>query len=605
MADGQSNAKMRAPDPQTRASKSAVRPAPQSGPSKLSFDNLDRIARAATGRFTMGVSPYAVTSAWLDWASHMARSPGRQAELALSVWRDAARLGNYFGRRALGQTPEPPFSPAPSDHRFTDAGWAKAPFDFYMQCYLATEHFFDRLTAPLRGMSDGHAARIRFMAMQNLDVLSPSNMLLTNPALIRKTMEEGGVNLWRGFNYWVEDVSNEITGEERPKPPGFEVGEDLAATPGRVVYRNELIELIQYSPQTEDVWAEPVLITPAWIMKYYILDLRPENSLVRFLVERGHTVFMISWRNPGPEQRDVSFDDYREDGLMSAIEAISRIVPDQPIHGVGYCLGGTLLAITAATMARDEDHRLGSMTLLAAQTDFSEAGELMLFVDESQVAFLEDLMWDQGVLDTRQMDGAFRMLRSTDLIWSKMVREYLMGERDTMIDLMAWNADQTRMPYRMHSEYLRGLFLENRLTGGRFAVDGRVIALKDIRAPMFVVGTETDHIAPWRSVYKINLFTDNDATFVLTSGGHNAGIVSEPGHRGRSFSIARRAPDAPYLSPDAWLANAEETEGSWWPVWSDWLIEHSAGRVAPPAMGAPERGLPPLEAAPGTYVHQK
>jgi polyhydroxyalkanoate synthase len=288
---------------------------------------------------------------------------------------------------------------------------------------------------------------------------------------------------------------------------------------------------------------------------------------------------------------------------MTAIDAVSRIVPGQRINLAGYCLGRTIASIAAATMSRDGDDRLASITLLAAQTDFSEAGELMLFVDESQITFLEDLMWDQGVLDSHQMSDAFRALRSNELIWSKWIREYVLGHRDPMIDLMAWNADQTGMPYRMHSEYLRALFLENRLSAGRFAVDGRVIALKDIHVPMFAVGTETDHIAPWKSVYKVHLFTDNDATFVLTSGGHNAGVVSEPGHPRRHFRIAHRAPDDRYLPPDRWLPLAHQESGSWWPTWSDWLAAASLGELtAPPPMGARDAGLRPLGPAPGAYV---
>jgi polyhydroxyalkanoate synthase subunit PhaC len=377
----------------------------------------------------------------------------------------------------------------------------------------------------------------------------------------------------------------------------------LACTPGSVVYRNELMELIQYAPSTDKVHAEPVLIVPAWIMKYYILDLSPRNSFIRWLVAEGHTVFCISWCNPTADQADLSLEDYRTKGILQALEVVNRIVPGRKVHANGYCLGGTLLAIAAATMARDHDDRLASVTLMAAQVDFAEAGELLLFLDESQVAFLEDMMWSQGYLDRPQMSGAFAAIRSEDLIWSRGVRRYWLGEPDLPTDIGVWVNDTTRMPARMHSEYLRGIFLENRISAGRFAVEGQVIALKDISVPMFVVATETDHIAPWRSVYKTALFTDCDLTFVLTKGGHNSGILSEPGHPRRHYRVSPRPAGALYVGPDAWLAAHEPKLGSWWLEWSGWLAGQSE-EIVPASNVALRLASAALARAPGTYVHQ-
>jgi polyhydroxyalkanoate synthase len=569
-----------------------------------SFETLDRLGRAVTARLTQGISPHALYAAWFDWTSHLANAPGRLIELGLEAVNIGARFAR-FATHSLSEDVKRPFEPQSNDRRFNDDLWKRLPYALWQQAFLAQEAWWASATREVRGMTPKNAARISFITRQLLDVWSPSNVPWLNPVIMERTLKESGANLARGATNLQEDFSRVLAMQPEPTD-GLEVGKDLAVTPGEVVFRNELMELIQYKPATERVVAEPVLIVPAWIMKYYVLDLSPHNSLVRYLVERGFTVFMVSWRNPTTEDRDITFDAYRTEGVMAAFDAVNAILPARKVHAVGYCVGGTLLAIAAATMAREEDDRLATITLFAAQTDFSEAGELMLFVDESQIAFLEDMMWDQGVLDTKQMAGAFKILRSNDLVWSKMMREYLLGERDPVTDLGTWNADQTRLPYRMHSQYLRGLFLENRLTAGRYAVEGRVIALMDINTPLFVVGTETDHIAPWRSVYKVHLFTCNELTFLLTNGGHNAGIVSEPGHRGRRYRMATRQCGDRYIDSDAWLTRAQPGDGSWWPAWVAWLEARSdKEHVAPPAIGAPSRGLMPLCPAPGVYVHER
>jgi polyhydroxyalkanoate synthase len=457
-------------------------------------------------------------------------------------------------------------------------------------------------TTDVRGVSKHHQNVVSFGARQVLDMLAPSNNPITNPEVVQQTFREGGMNFWRGTQNFIEDWHRAISGQKPVGAEAFEIGRNIAVTPGQVVYRNRLIELIQYAPATDEVRPEPVLIVPAWIMKYYILDLSPRNSLVKYLVDQGFTVFMISWKNPGSEDRELGMADYLTLGVRAALDAVGSITRCEKVHAAGYCLGGTLLSIAAAAMARDGDDRLKSVTLFAAQTDFTEAGELMLFIDESQVSFLEDMMWEQGCLDTKQMAGTFQMLRSNDLIWSRVIHEFLMGERAPMIDLMAWNADATRMPYRMHTEYLRRLFLDNDLVEGRYGVDGKPVALTDIRAPVFAVGTEWDHVAPWHSVHKIHLLTDTDVSFVLTSGGHNAGIVSEPGHAGRHYRVMTKRADDRYADPDTWAAIAARRAGSWWPEWIAWLAKHSGGARPPPAMGSADGGYAPLCTAPGTYV---
>ncbi|SRR5579875_596276 len=563
---------------------------------------FDRLMHAWQARFTATISPAALLIAYFDWAVHLANAPGKQVNLIEKAIRKWIRLALYLSRVCKGMECPPCIEPLPQDRRFADGAWRQMPFVAIYQAFLLHQQWWHNATTGIRGVSLQHERVAAFATRQILDVFAPSNFPLTNPEILRRTLAEGGQNFLRGAQNFIEDWERAVAGRKPVGAEAFVLGRDVAVTPGKVVYRNDLMELIQYAPMTETTRPEPVLIVPAWIMKYYILDLSAENSLVRYLVANGFSVFMVSWRNPTAAQRDVGMDDYRRLGVERALDAIAAICPDRRVHACGYCLGGTLLAIAAAAMARDHVDRLATITLFAAETDFTEAGELTLFLGDSQVAYLEDAMWEQGYLDTRQMAGAFQLLRSNDLIWSKMVRQYLMGERAPMNDLMAWNADATRMPYRMHSEYLRELFRENRLAEGQYRVEGRPIALTDIRQPIFAVATQADHVAPWRSVYKIHLLTDTEVTFLLTSGGHNAGIVSEPGHPHRVYQIARRGADGRYVDPDTWIATTPVVRGSWWPAWSDWLGRHSAAPATPPPTGAPAKGFPALADAPGRYV---
>ncbi|UZX13865.1 alpha/beta fold hydrolase (plasmid) [Methylocystis sp. MJC1] len=574
------------------------RPEPQ-GP--FSFD---RPFHAAMAQATMGLSPAALVQAYGDWALHLFLSPDKQIALNERARRQCIRYLEYCLRALLNQT-DFCIDPLPQDKRFINEDWRQWPFNVFQQGFLLSQQWWHKATTDIYGFSKHHEDVVSFIVRQLLDTVSPTNFPASNPEIIRATAQQGGFNFLRGaVNFW-EDARRAAMGSSPVGSEAFEVGKNLATARGKVIYRNRLIELIQYEPVSAAVYPEPILIVPAWIMKYYILDLSPENSLVQYLVAHGHTVFMISWKNPRAQDRDLGLDDYRKLGLTAALDAISEIISNQSVHCVGYCLGGTLLALGAAAMARMGAQRIRSITLFAAQTDFTEAGELMLFIDEAQVAFLEDMMAEKGYLDTKQLASAFQFLRSNDLIWSAVVQTYMLGERPPMFDLMAWNADPTRLPYRMHSEYLRRLFLDNDLAEGRYVIEDHPISLRDIRAPIFCVSTVSDHIAPWRSVYKIQMLTDANVTFVLSNGGHNAGIVSRPGHPGRHYQIATHNWDEIYVDPDAWRQIATLRQGSWWPAWVSWLARLSGRRIAPPPMGAPEKGLVPLCDAPGGYVLEK
>lgn len=569
----------------------------------INYRSLDRLAHAVLGRVTHGLSPASLALAYSDWYLHLAMAPGKQAELLQKAARKMLRLAVYAARSSVDPDTPPCIEPLPQDRRFRDPAWQQWPFNLMYQSFLLHQQWWYNATRHIHGLSPSHQESVEFAARQWLDMFAPSNFPWTNPEVLAATWQSNGANLRQGWFNFIEDWQRNVSGEKPHGAEEYQVGKNVAVTPGKVVFRNRLIELIQYSPSTEQVYQEPILIVPAWIMKYYILDLSPDNSLVRYLVEQGHTVFIMSWRNPTSDDRDLGMDDYRRMGVMDALATVGRIMPERKIHAVGYCLGGTLLTIAAAAMARDGDQRLGSITLLAAQNDYTEAGELMLFIDDSQVAFLEDIMWEQGVLDTTQMAGAFQLLRSNDLIWSRMVNEYQLGRRLPMNDLMAWNADATRMPYRMHSQYLRRLFLQNDLAEGRYRVEGRSIAVTNIRVPIFAVGTERDHVAPWRSVYKIHQLTDTDeVTFLLTSGGHNAGIVSPPDHPRRHYRMTTQRNEDSYVDAETWFETTPKQSGSWWPVWQDWLVQHSGSKGAPPPLGVSDQ--PTLGDAPGEYVYQ-
>ena len=565
---------------------------------------FDRSLHAMVAGLTGGISPVALSLAYIDWVAHLAVAPQRQ----LAIAQDALRSTNEFfelARHCL--SPGQPWAlvkPQPQDRRFAEPEWERLPFNLIAQGFLLEEQWWRQATTGVHGVAPRNEAIVEFSVRQVLDMLAPSNFAVTNPTVLDKAFQSGGENFVFGWQNWLSDWMRLLSSGKPANDGEFVVGKTVATSHGKVVFRNELIELIQYYPTTGKVHPEPILIVPAWIMKYYILDLSSRNSLVKFLTGEGFTVFMISWRNPGPGDRNIAFDDYRRLGVQAALAVIGDIVPGPPVHALGYCLGGTLLSIAAAAMARDGDTRLKSITLLAAQTDFTEAGELTLFINESQVAFLEDMMWERGVLDTTQMAGAFQLLRPNDLIWSKLTRDYLMGERAPPSDLMAWNADATRLPYRMHSEYLRKLFLYNDLAEGRYLVEGKPISLSDIHAPMFVVGTVRDHVAPWKSTYKINYQVEADVTYLLTSGGHNAGIVAPPGEQGHFYQVRTKAATAAYIGPDEWLKATPKVEGSWWPEWTKWLALQSGELCEPPRMGTGRAEAGTLPDAPGEYVRQ-
>ncbi len=563
---------------------------------------MDRFVDSHLASMTGGISPTAIRLAFEDWLAHLALSPDEQGVLVNDAGELLCQLSQYFLEVSRAED-QAKVKPLEQDRRFLNPGWNSWPFNALSQYFLITQHWWELAATSVPGVSKHHQDVVRFTVRQLLDTTSPANFIWTNPEVLALTTKTHGLNLVRGF----ENLLDRLDRIQRRAPPlgaeSFQVGKQVAVTPGKVIYRNSLIELIQYKAVGDKVRPEPILIVSAWIMKYYILDLSPQNSLIKYLVDQGHTVFAISWLNPGSNDRDVGMEDYLNLGVMEALKAINVIVPKQQVHGVGYCLGGTLLAIAAAAMGGVNDDRFASISLFTSQVDFTEPGELSIFIDESQIAFLENMMWEKGYLDTKHMNGAFQLLNSTDLLWSRILKNYLLGERSALTDLTAWNADGTRLPYRMHSEYLRSLYLNNDLASGRYRVADKSITLSNIHCPIFCVATERDHVAPWRSVYKMHLLTSAEVTFVLTSGGHNVGIVNPPGVQGRSYQALTQSRGMDYLDPEQWLENTPRHEGSWWPYWLSWLDRHSGKPTQSPAMGA--KAYEVLCDAPGTYVLQR
>ncbi|OHC78867.1 MAG: poly-beta-hydroxybutyrate polymerase-like protein [Rhodoferax sp. RIFCSPLOWO2_12_FULL_60_11] len=572
---------------------------------------LDEAFHSQLAKVNLGLSPISLALAYADWAMHLATSPGQQmllAQRALALSQQA--LSSPWQEQLASDDGS---QPAPvDDPRFSDPGWRHWPFNVLKESFKATSSWWHE-ASQVEGVSSHHRHVVDFFNRQGLDALSPSNLPITNPEAIKKGKESLGQSWLKGYQHLALDLlerSQHTGGASRTalKPLPFKVGQDVAVTPGKVVFRNHLIELIQYTPTTAGVYPEPLLIVPSCIMKYYILDLSPGNSMVRYLVGQGHTVFMISWRNPDASDRELGMQDYLQLGVMEAMAAVKSLTGAPRIHALGYCLGGTFLAIVAAALGarQPQSHRRGqgknqhrrredavaldtmpelaSVTLLAAQTDFTEPGQLGVFIDDDQLKTLRESMARTGFLSGRQMAGSFQFLNSRDLVWSRSTRRYLLGQDEVGNDMMSWNADVTRLPERMHNEYLSSLFLNNALATGNYRVAGVGVALMDIHAPLLVVGTQRDHVSPWQSVYKIHLLTDTQTTFILAAGGHNAGIVSEPGHRGRSYQMDCMEKGHAWIEPDDWAAHAPLFEGSWWEAMHRWLHERSGKPVPPPAI---------------------
>ncbi|MFQ5774653.1 MAG: PHA/PHB synthase family protein [Kiloniellaceae bacterium] len=546
------------------------------------------------------LDPLNIGSAFLEMTAHMMSDPAKLVQAQMNLWQDYMKLWQSTTRRLLGEPAEPVIQPEAGDRRFKHEAWDENQlFDFIKQSYLLSARWMQSTVRDVEGMDPKTAKKVDFYTRQFVDAMAPSNFAVTNPEVLRATLESGGENLVKGLENLLEDLER---GKGRlsirmTDPEAFELGRNIAVTPGKVVYQNELMQLIQYEPATDKVYKRPLLIIPPWINKYYILDLREKNSFVRWAVEQGFTVFVISWVNPDETLAAKTFEDYMTLGPLAALDAIEKATGEKEINALGYCLGGTLLACTLAYMAAKNDARIKSATFLAAMTDFTEAGELGVFIDEEQLTALEEKMSAKGYLEGADMASTFNMLRANDLIWSFVVNNYLLGKDPFPFDLLYWNADSTRMPAAMHSFYLRKMYQDNLLVKpGGIELKGVPIDLTKVKTPAFILSTKEDHIAPWKSTYAATRLFSGPVKFVLAASGHIAGVVNPPAADKYAYWTNAKNPE----TPDAWLAGTKKHAGSWWPEWAKWAAKHGGEKVAARRPG--EGKLEIIEDAPGSYV---
>src|SRR3989440_963234 len=530
------------------------------------------------------------------WLSEKERSSELQKKIAqgyLDLWASSAR-------RLAGEPGAPAIEPSPRDKRFSDPEWKSNPFfEFVMQVYLLTTQWAHDLVRNAEGLDPHTRKKAEFYVQQITNALAPSNFVFTNPEVLRQTLASNGSTLVRGMTMLAEDIEagHGTLRIRQSDPANLVVGVNMATTPGKVIYQNDLMQLIQYEPTTENVLRTPLLIVPPWINKYYILDLRPEKSFIKWCVDQGITVFVISWVNPDRELGKKTFEDYMKEGPLTAMDVIEKVTGEMKVHTAGYCVGGTLLATTLAWLAEKRRVRVTSATLFAAQVDFTHAGDLLVFVDEDQIAALERGMEAAGVLEGSKMAMAFNMLRSNDLISSYVVSNYLKGQAPSSFDLLHWNSDATRMPAANHSYYLRNCYLDNRLSTGSMVLDNTLLDLSKVKVPVYNLATREDHIAPADSVLYGSQFFGGPVKFVLSGSGHIAGVVNPPDAGKYQFWTNDNIKD---ISLAGWIKSAREHKGSWWPDWREWLASIDAEEVPARAVGT--EALPPIEDAPGSYV---